>query len=245
MKKTMNKNLLLFLIDLRFGNLNEKDEKISNEKTVFTKYVELFEEDMPPYPEMTFNEANKLITLIETENNRDNWSDIKKLIQTIDESFLSVMNDYCEEMKIKFNIDYFIKLCEKLYPFILQLKKKYNRPRPFQFANYCEIKLHPLESVTALNPSYPSATTILTYFIGKILEHQNPDKKEDIDELCSMIADSRMIMGVNYESDILFSRYIVDELVQLKDIKDIYFKEVKEEEKKEESNEDKKEKQEN
>ena len=61
------------------------------------------------------------------------------------------------------------------------------------------------------------------YFLCRVVAHLNPGKKNEIMEVADIIAKTREVLGVHYKSDNLFSKYIVDELVKVKEIKDIYF----------------------
>ena len=63
----------------------------------------------------------------------------------------------------------------------------------------------------------------LSFCLCKVIAFHNPDKKNEIIEVADIIAKTREVLGVHYKSDNLFSKYIVDELVKVKEIKDIYF----------------------
>ena len=224
----MKLNVLNYLLELKYGKiLKEHQDQIDNADKVFSKYAEIFMDEPYPLPESTTKEIESLISIQKENMGSDAWQDIKEFIQGCDEDPISVMEQYCKAIDIDFKRTYIEKLQEKIGGLILILKKHYNRPRPYQFAYYTNQDFNPLYSSSAISPAYPSGHTIQAYFICEVIAFHNPEKREDIMQLAKMIADSREILGVHYESDNLFSRYIVDELIKQKEIKDIYFNEKK------------------
>jgi hypothetical protein len=223
----MNTNETI-LENLKYGNLTFKqEEELKTHKSLFTNYVDFFTNE--PYPNVfeTTKEIKNLKFLMEDKIKSENWNEVKELITQVDINSFDVLEMYITELGIDFKSDYLMKVRDKLYPFILSLKKFYNRPRPFQFSYYTNQGLHPLESKTAHTPSYPSGHALQNYFLCKVIAFHNPDKKNEIIEVADIIAKTREVLGVHYKSDNLFSKYIVDELVKVKEIKDIYFNEKK------------------
>jgi len=220
----MKLNELNYLLDLKYGNiLKEHQDQIDNADKVFSKYAKYFKDEPYPLPESTRKEIHNLIAIQKDKMGSSDWKDIKEFIEACDEEPLSVMEQYCQSIEVDFKKAYFEKVMNKISGFILILKKHYNRPRPYQVAFYTEQNFNPLYSSSAISPAYPSGHTIQAYFICRIIAFHNPEKKDEIMNLAKMIADSREILGVHYESDNLFSRYIVDELCKIKEIEDIYF----------------------
>lgn len=220
----MNRQTLNYLVDLRYGNLT-KDHIATIEAgdTVFDKYAEYFKDEPYPLPESTKIEIDNLIKLQEESLKKENWKDIKELIDLIDIEPLQVIEQLINDLKIEFKYEYFEKVSDRIGSFILKLKAFYNRPRPYQVALYTDQKFNPFTTVSGHTPAYPSGHTIQAYFICKIIAFHNPEKEKEIMEIAKMVSDSREILGVHYESDNLYSRYIVDQLCDIKEIKDIYF----------------------
>jgi hypothetical protein len=231
----MNKNISEYLLELKYGQiLKEHQKEIDNTESVFSKYAEMFMNEEYPSPEDTFKEIEELIEIQNKSKNNSNWNDVKQFIESADNNPLNLMEQYCQEIGIEFKSNYFNKVQSKIGVLVLILKKHYNRPRPYQVAYYTKQEFNPMYSSSAISPSFPSGHTIQAYFICRILSFYYPSKKEDIMLLAKMIEDSREILGVHYKSDNLFSRYIVDELCKVKEIKDIYFNESKLKQKKQE-----------
>lgn len=219
----MNRNLLNFLLELKYGNLTKDLQEDLKEESVFSKYVSFFTDEPYPLPESSVKEIDTLIKLMESKKNSEEWKDVEEFVTMADEQPMEVINQFCQSIEVEFKEDYFKKLQSKLRPFILKLKVHYNRPRPYQFGYYTKQPINPMYSFTAGTPAYPSGHTIQAYFQCEVIAFHNPEKRDEIMQLAKMIADSREVMGVHYESDNLFSRYIVDELIKIKEIKDIYF----------------------
>ena len=218
------KSIETILNDLKYGNLTfEQEEKLNNEISIFTKYYEFFINEPYPSSDESIIEIQNLIELVNKKRESPNWNEIKNLISHVDEKSFDVLEMFIKELNIDFKSDYLKKIKDKLSPLILSLKKHYNRPRPFQVAYYTDQELYPLNSETAHTPSYPSGHALQAYFLCKIIAFHNPHKKKEIMEIADTIAKTREVLGVHYKSDNLFSKYIVDELVKVKEIKDIYF----------------------
>lgn len=215
------------LKELRYGNLTLEQEQKSNEDNVFTRSIDIFKKEPFPSVEETIDELLEMKETIKSRMASESWLEIKSLINQIDSNPLAIIGGHVVELGIEFKEDYFNKIASKLSAFILALKKFYNRPRPSQFSFYCEQKINPFNSKTLNSPSYPSGYVLQSYFICKVISFHNPDKEKEIMEIADIISMSRNVMGVNYKSDCLFAQYIVDELVQIKQVKDIYFNEKK------------------
>jgi len=210
--------------NLHYGNLTaEQEEAIYSDKTVFKKYVNRFTNNPYPNPKMTICEISDLEKLIDSKTKSDNWEDIKTLITHVDKNLLDVLEIYVEELGIEFKKDHLKKIGRSLKGFILSLKKHYNRPRPYQVAFYTNQNLFPFKSKTAHTPSYPSGHAIQGYFLCKVIAFENPEKSKELMSIADSIAKTREVLGVHYKSDNLFSEYIVNELVKIKEIKDLYF----------------------
>ena len=84
---------------------------------------------------------------------------------------------------------------------IMDLKYHYNRPRPYQLAEYYNIKLgeHVLESMKT--PSYPSGHSAQGILIGKVLQTKLPINTNAFIEAGERISYSRNIGGAHYPSD--------------------------------------------
>lgn len=105
------------------------------------------------------------------------------------------------------------KVNQDILPLILQLKYHFQRPRPYQLAEYYKIKLFPERSFSSLSPSYPSAAVIQTAVMIRVLENKYPDPSRINDSIIDDVANSRIYQGHNYPSDVDISLQIADEIL--------------------------------
>lgn len=127
---------------------------------------------------------------------------------------LKVFEDYCKENDLDFDKPYYDKLLKQSAKPILQLKYHYNRPRPYQLAEYYGIKdfeIHKLN--TANTPSYPSGHTTQAHMMCLILGDKYPKHYSNLTELANTVSKSRLMARIHYPSDCVFgekvARYIV------------------------------------
>jgi len=110
-----------------------------------------------------------------------------------------VFKEVCGEHGIEFPkelVKELIKSCS-----MLELKYHFNRPRPYQLADYYNIKLgeNILESMKT--PSYPSGHAAQGILIGKVLQTKLPINTNAFIEAGERISYSRNIGGAHYPSD--------------------------------------------
>ena len=220
----MNEETLSYLINLKYGNLSIDDyETLKDQDNVFHKFANMFKNEPYPLPESTKNEIDQLIKIQNTNMNDSNWKEIEGVIVLCDSDPLGVIRELCTDLKVEYKDQYISKVSERLGSFIMELKSHYQRPRPYQVSLYTNQDFHSQPTISGHSPAYPSGHTIQAYMVCKIIAFHNPEKEKEIMEIAKVVSDSREILGVHYPSDNLFSRYIVDELCEIKEIKDIYF----------------------
>jgi acid phosphatase (class A) len=84
------------------------------------------------------------------------------------------------------------------------LKKKFQRPRPFQFDG----TLHPVCALNAEATSYPSGHALSGYLLAFALVEIIPEKSQQILARADAYAHNRIVCGVHYPSDVEASRRI-------------------------------------
>ena len=109
-----------------------------------------------------------------------------------------VVKPYAEELGIGKYVDDVIHESVK---FIMTLKYEYNRPRPYQIAEFYNINLNGTETDSMKTPSYPSGHAIQGYLIGEYLSYKDPSNSDEYLGKGSDIAESRIIAKAHYPSD--------------------------------------------
>ena len=104
------------------------------------------------------------------------------------------------------------KITEEAAKIIYELKYHYNRPRPYQIAEFYGIDLNGTELDSMKTPSYPSGHAVQGYLIGEILS--NMDKTNSIlyKDMGEDIAHSRIVAKAHYPSDKTYGHKVAMEL---------------------------------
>lgn len=120
----------------------------------------------------------------------------------------AVFKEVCEEHNLTFPEDLVKELAKSCV--LHELKYHYNRPRPFQLANYYNIQLgeHVMESMKT--PSYPSGHSAQGFLIGKVLQTKLPINTDAFIEAGKRISYSRNIGRAHYPSDSRLGEIIGD-----------------------------------
>ena len=152
---------------------------------------------IPVYPDNS-NEAKQVLQL--TRNRTKEDIDFFKLTDpSIVYAFAPYVNLSIKEMNNYIQQEWIIST-------IYFFKYSINRPRPYQINN----KIINLNSTTDKTPSYPGGHTFQAYCLAYYLSKKYPENKKkywDIAEKCDKI---RVVGGIHYPSDGLFSRKLVD-----------------------------------
>lgn len=105
---------------------------------------------------------------------------------------------YAEKLGI---YDYIKKIEHESVKYIMTLKYEYNRPRPYQVAEFYDIDLNGTELNSMKTPSYPSGHAIQGYLIADIMSKHDSSNTEVYKKLGEDIAQSRIIAKAHYPSD--------------------------------------------
>tara|TARA_Y100000593_G_scaffold94930_1_gene197334 strand:+ start:3316 stop:4029 length:714 start_codon:yes stop_codon:yes gene_type:complete len=123
-------------------------------------------------------------------------------VDLADKKMMSLFKSEADKNNVYFDEDFFYDLKEDLRGFILNLKFRFNRPRPRQVAKAVGVDLPYLETDTTGSPSYPSGHTIQAFAIANVLGSMYPGLREKFRNLAERISLSRVQAGVHFPSDI-------------------------------------------
>ncbi len=129
---------------------------------------------------------------------------IKPFMGLIEKNGVQVSKDELEEM---------VKESSK---FVMKLKYKFNRPRPYQIAEHYGIKdfkRHKLN--TAKTPSYPSGHAMQGRLIALYLSGKDPENKNEYMMIGHNISESRIMARAHYQSDRKYGDMLGDELYEV------------------------------
>lgn len=125
-----------------------------------------------------------------------------KFVYEVDEDPMILFEPIIKEFGLEFPYRKFNTIYWNVVsPIIDHLKNFYNRARPFQVAEYYNIKIDRLMTKTHHTPSYPSGHTMYGALIAEILISLYPAKTDIFDQTTQKVGLARVLQGVHYPSD--------------------------------------------
>jgi hypothetical protein len=197
-----------------WGNPSQKDYALLHTKSPYDKYIPDLIKVAPPLnsSKATREELNSIVDYV--------YDFIK-----IEESTQKRYKNYDQDIELSLvNILVHLKIADEagemvseiygdIMPLIYKLKYHFQRPRPYQLALQYKIKLFPTPSFSSSSPSYPSAQSVLSKVICHVIGNNFPEHYNTLDQLTEDISYSRIYMGLNYQSDLEYSHYVKDLIV--------------------------------
>jgi len=101
-------------------------------------------------------------------------------------------------------------------PFLLKIKYKYQRPRPYQLACYYKTSLFPRRSASADTPAYPSGHTFQMHLIQETIGSMYPQVYADLTKLTKEVNEQRLYYGLHFPSDVDFAKQCADKVLKSK-----------------------------
>ena len=208
-----------FIDKVTYGNLSLKykektlqHDEVSEKLIKLDLYDHLFE--MPPSSNSSNQTKRELLKLVA---NIKNLSDIKlEFCKKAEKDHVGLFVEYLNRHGVEdIKKDDLNEVLNELEPLLIRLKEHYNRPRPYQLANYYGLDLYvPVEACNALTPSYPSGHSYEGYILGELLSKRYPEHKDGLLKLGKNIGLSRLVIGVHYRSDHDFGRYLGKTIIE-------------------------------
>ena len=176
--------------------------------------TELIADDMrvpiTPFPENSSRETRKELLWLSSYNGG-----------VIDESFVEkgdniekVFDDYMKQNDLKYDKKYYDKLMKESRKTILSLKYYYNRPRPYQLAEYYGVEqFKDFEMSSMKTPSYPSGHSTQAHLLADLLGREYPSHYDNLKGLANFISKSRLMARCHYPSDCKFGEKVAQHLL--------------------------------
>jgi hypothetical protein len=111
------------------------------------------------------------------------------------------------------------RLLDETKPLLTKLKFHFQRPRPYQLAEYYKLKLFPFEAHSSHSPSFPSGHAYQGRIITEVLGNLYPSSYSFMQGVFEEICYSRLYMGLHYQSDIDVAIFCADKVLQDKQFK--------------------------
>jgi hypothetical protein len=191
-----------------------------NEGSSFLKKVPSLGDNSPDWSNIIgdppSNAGSTTLQELKTVQNYSNKSTDKKSKEKIlradrdmDSLFLDVIGSDSfskyEEQIIKTFYGY-------LEPVIINLKWKFDRPRPYQLGELLGIPIQHITTKTHHTPAYPSGHAAYGAMMARILSYTRPEKTQEFHSVQNQIGIARVMQGVHYPSDNFASIFLVETL---------------------------------
>jgi hypothetical protein len=191
------------LDSVTYGNPTQEQLGFLSKET----YLDYLFDDLVPYrfpknsSDATKEELNQIVDYIEILNKNENHL---KWYRIYDRGFKSFFVEGLKKEGIDEQeaLELINSIMEDVKPLIIKLKYYFQRPRPYQIAEYYKLKLFPFESKSADTPSFPSGHAFQGKIITEVLGNRYPNLYGNLVKVLDDICYSRVYMGLHYQSDI-------------------------------------------
>ena len=182
------------------GPSNKHNERMMMQLNLFENEYTLPNQLPPENSSATTLKEVKYLKFLETDEELvKEHDDIKKVLEkTLAELELPY---------IKERMDNLLKESGK---FVMELKYKYNRPRPIQIAEFYGIELDGIDLDSMRTPSYPSGHAVQGQLINRYYSDKYPEYANEFKKLGENMAESRVVAKAHYPSDKRFGKIVAE-----------------------------------
>jgi hypothetical protein len=205
------------LNQVTYGNPTQKTKALLSKKGLVDSLFEEFKNsDMPSNDsELTKEELNEVaegLLLLEDKENDFFLKRYKSYDRSLIQSIVSVFKQKGIDVE---------QLCQEIQddinPLLAKLKVHFNRPRPYQLANYYKLNLFPFESFSGNSASYPSGHTLQASVMLNVIGSLYPTEYKFCKNIIEDVSESRINLGLHYRSDNEFSFEVAEKILKHKE----------------------------
>ncbi len=195
----------LSLDDLGYGSLTTDEEALLlAPSTAFPANVLAFIPQVP-CPENSSKETRReLAHLLRLQHTARPY--LAQQVALTDENATATLEAYCVEHGL--DASGVLPITNAARTVLLQVKRLYNRPRPYQLAEFLEPGFRPMSSTTAHTPSYPSGHSAQAVLVALLLSGLYPEHREAFMALAQEVGTHRMIGGYHFPSDVVYGEQV-------------------------------------
>ena len=183
------------LLELNEMTYNDGASKKHQDK--IDRPITLFEDisiSLQPFPE---NTSKKTLEEVKYLSEIEEDVDYVRENDKVKESFGKLHG----ELELEYNEDEAGKYLKESSKYIMELKYKFQRPRPHQIADFYGIDLNGVDLDSMKTPSYPSGHATQGYLLGMIYSERYPEHRKEFMKLGDDIAESRIVGKAHFPSD--------------------------------------------
>jgi acid phosphatase (class A) len=202
------------LNQVTYGNPTKEHKHFLEEDSLVDDLFLKLKEDFFPTndSELVKDELNEIVDYINTISDEENKSFLTRY-KAYDRSLIQVITTTFKQKGIDVET-----LCEDIIVdirnLLYKLKYFYQRPRPYQLAQYYKLKLFPYNSFSASTPSYPSGHTLEASVILNVIANKYPNEYQFCNEMINDVAYSRLYLGLHYPTDNDFAKEVAKEILK-------------------------------
>jgi hypothetical protein len=174
--------------------------------------ITLFEDisiSLQPFPE---NTSKKTLEEIRYLSNVEEDSQFVKEHDKVAKVFGKLHKD----LELEYNQDEAKKYLRESAKYIMELKYKHQRPRPYQIAEFYNIDLNGVDLDSMKTPSYPSGHATQGHLLGMIYSERYPQHRKEFMKLGEDVAESRISGKAHYPSDKKAGIHLAEKLFENK-----------------------------
>lgn len=182
---------------LELNEMTYNDGASEKHQDKIDRPITLFEDisiSLQPFPE---NTSKKTLEEVKYLSEIEEDVDYVRENDKVKESFGKLH----EELELEYNEDEAGKYLKESSKYIMELKYKFQRPRPHQIADFYGINLNGVDLDSMKTPSYPSGHATQGYLLGMIYSERYPQYNEEFIRLAEDIAESRIVGKAHFPSD--------------------------------------------
>ena len=182
---------------LELNEMTYNDGADEKHQSRINQPITLFEDisiSLQPFPE---NSSKKTLEEVKYLSNIE---EDREFVEEHDK-VSKVFGKLHEELGLEFNKDEAKKYNRESAKHIMELKYKYQRPRPHQIADFYGINLNGVDLDSMKTPSYPSGHATQGYLLGMIYSERYPQHRKEFMKLGEDVAESRIIGKAHFPSD--------------------------------------------
>jgi hypothetical protein len=187
--------------DLTYGNPSHDQLSFIQGTCLVDSLFDTFKDSVLPKndSELVKEELNEIADSLAIVSQPENQNYLKRYL-AYDRNLIQSLSSIFKQKDIEVE-ELITDIVKDIQNLIYKLKYHYQRPRPYQLAQYYKLKLFPYKSFSAHTPSYPSGHTIEAIVILNVIGNKYPTEYQYCKELIEDVAYSRVYLGHHFPSD--------------------------------------------
>ena len=166
-----------------------------------SKHITIDWEGVLPAPHKNTSEETKYeLKYLESLTKNLNYEE-KNLVTLVDKEPLELFVPIFKKIGQPIPKEDFQKIWKIAEPLVMNLKHKFNRPRPKQLGDLLNIKVNVTETDTHQTPAYPSGHTVYTAMGAYLFSDMYPHHSSEFFKTINLSGLARCLQGVHYPSD--------------------------------------------